>query len=198
MVDQVELNIDLKSGVIEIKANAAAVSTILDRVESLLQKFWNAKPILPTLASQDDNAQGIDAKATTQSNKAEESAKKSNGRGTSKRVNWNISDLGFPAPVRQEIRDSFEKLNAKTQNEQVAAVATLLSARLGVKELDGNQIASGLRLAGVKIPANLLAVFGNMKTLHITDVKDGKLIVTGYLEDFITDMTKNNAKAQKK
>jgi hypothetical protein len=202
--DLVELNIDLRAGTIGIKAGASGVTAILDRVESLLDRFWSQDPIREANAGSGDLASS-DATSSTDVSapaaggaKQEAPAKRSSSRGTSKRVNWNITDLGISADRRKFIKDEFEKMLPKTQNEQVAAVAILLRNQLKTSEFDGHAIASGLRIAGCKIPGNIGAVFGNMKNEHLIDIKDGKLVVTAFLEDFVKDMPAKNEKKKPK
>jgi hypothetical protein len=108
--------------------------------------------------------------------------KRRGSSGGGKTANWKIADLKLSEPQIEELKAFFIEKQPKGQNHEVAVLAFKLRDLLNQDTFDGNEIHTALAIVGRKTPANLTAVFNNMKAARIADSKDRKLVV-----NFLTD-----------
>jgi hypothetical protein len=132
-----------------------------------------------------DEAIAIAADASNDKSDVKPEKRKRSNAGGAKTTSWQIVDLGLSETQLQGVKDAFAEKQPKGQNQNVAVLAWKLKELLGRDTFDGPEVHTALGIVDCPTPGNLTAVFGNMKTAKMCDVKDRKLVVNFLTDNFV-------------
>lgn len=175
----VTLSISLADGTVAIEADPDQIEEVtasaIKLIEALSATQHHAATRQVKLTATESNEKTKKSEAIVPAEtELEIKAKARTKKGTVKSKNWQH----FPGLLSHdgwnEVKNFYDEKMPSGQNEQVAVFVAKLSKILDRKGFDGNEIHSAFKSLGIKTPANLMGVLGNMASLGLGHTSDGK------------------------
>lgn len=195
MTDLVKIKIDLSLGTVEVEAPIGAVDSVFDRLESFLPRLTESKaqiavrdlPVAST--SEKVKTEEVETKEEIETDKKKE--RKSSGKPELfKQVDLNLSE-----EQREEFRNFYKGKNGKNQNDHVLVVMFWLLNNLDKESLNKEEIFTGLRTVGERIPKRLSSVLSNLGIEGKVVKINGKFSLHHVGEDYVDrDLPKKKSK----
>lgn len=171
MSDIVKIIIDLNNGSINIEAPSEALDKVFDRLESFLPSLIEAREqfeqeFVDTEAENIEEAQQEGGmKSTTDSAETLPSEPKTSPKkrsASSKPESLKAVDLGLTADDREEFRQFYQLKKPQGQSQHVLTVIYWLMKNTSKTFLTKDEIFTGLRIVGEKVPKRLISVLSNL------------------------------------
>ena len=175
----VTLNISLSDGTVEIESDPEQLDAVTGSAIKLIEALAAVKAHIlskPQGSSAADQV-NVPEEAQPDSPNGTIKPKARSKKGGAKTKNWqHLPDLldhdGWKA-----VGEFYEQKQPSGQNEQVAVLVDILSSKLARKGIEGNEIHSAFKTLGLKTPANLTGVLGNMASVGLGHTTDGKFFL---------------------
>ena len=200
MADNVRIQIDLHTGTVQVEAPPDAVEGIFDRLEGFLPHLAEARHRgdvrsdgnSPNVTEREERS----AEAAEGAEGAEDEEELSHNGGRSARKttrrskggkpeSFSVVDLKLTDAERGAFRAFYESKKPHGQSQQVLVVAYWLTHDGGRSEVTKNEIFTGLRTVGARIPTRLTSVVTNL-VLEGRLVRSGKNVKVHHVgEDFV-------------
>lgn len=190
----IKLEIDVKTGSICVEADSESFDGVMERAESLLDKFKKVESSqssannthqqsAPQTQKNEDSTSHLDTNGIPINDDKPKAKRRRAGGG--KTANWKMVDDLLDETGRQELNSFFEQKAPKNQNEQVAVLIVKLKELTNRDRFDGNDLHTAFQIVGKKTPANLTAVFGNMTGFGFGKSEDKKFVPNFKCDDFV-------------
>jgi hypothetical protein len=189
-MDNVKIHIDLKAGSVSIEAPAETLDAVFDRLEDFLPRI-NELRADASAGDDDDVATSPepteDSSDTTDDTRSSSSPKAPRKRGSAtKPETFRAVDLGLKEDQRLAFKEYFEAKKPKGQNQEVLVVMVWLSQNARIEMLSREQLFTGLRTVGARVPTRLSSVLSNL-VLNGYVLREGKdFRVHHTAEDLVT------------
>jgi len=192
MSEPVKIRVDLSAGIIEVEADASNIDAVFDRLDAFIPRLSQAYKNPSDEASSNGATptarenQGQPSESTS-SNPAEAKGEvKKSAKGSKGKEVYSTVDLGLTETQRQEMRDFYESKKPKSQNDQVAVLMDWLKREGNKSTATWNDIFTAFRTVGVKSPAKISSVLGNMVGLSwVKNVGGGQYALIHVGEDYV-------------
>lgn len=168
MTEQVKISISLATGEVTIEAPASALSEVFDRLESFVPRLREIaesarehEGSLPGGA----NVTGDPAAPIAPSPSADASKQATTKRqkgGSGKNESYKAIDLGLTPEQRTAFKEFYISKAPDNQSDQVLVVIYWLIQNTGREKVTMDEIFTGLRTVGEKIPKRISSVLSNL------------------------------------
>lgn len=168
MTEQVKISISLSTGEVTIEAPASALSEVFDRLESFVPRF---REIAESAREHEEYAvEGTGVAKTpvgpvSQSQSADApkqpAAKRQKG-GSGKNESYKAVDLDLTSEQRIAFKEFYTSKAPDNQSDQVLVVIYWLLQNTGREKVTMDEIFTGLRTVGEKIPKRISSVLSNL------------------------------------
>jgi hypothetical protein len=168
MTEQVKISISLATGEVTIEAPASALSEVFDRLESFVPRL---REIAESAREHEDplpGSGGVTSSpaatvAPTQSAEASKQPATKRQKGSSgKNESYKAVDLGLTAEQRNAFKDFYTSKAPDNQSDQVLVVIYWLIQNTNREKVTMDEIFTGLRTVGEKIPKRISSVLSNL------------------------------------
>lgn len=167
-MDQVKISISLATGEVSIEAPASALNQVFDRLESFVprlsdiaessrerekppaERVATGGPLSATLPP--DLGAGTTKQVTTKRQKA----------GGGKNESYKAVDLGLTPEQRSAFKEFYISKAPDNQSDQVLVVIYWLIQNAGREKVSMDEIFTGMRTVGEKIPKRISSVLSNL------------------------------------
>jgi hypothetical protein len=194
----VTLNISLADGTIEIEADHDQIDQVaasaIKLIEALAASSGGAA--IQRLVTTSSEVPSSPPQAGDQGS-AEAARRPKARKGSGKTRNWNFLPKLFDDEGWAKLTDFYKSKSPTGQNEQVAVITSFVSETLKREGVDGNELHSCFKTLGIKTPANLTGVLGNMATAGLGHSTDGKFFLD-FKGNQMVDMDLPRAQAKAK
>lgn len=164
---------------IEIESPEASIERVFDRIVGLIETLPDNAQSVERSGQPDSGSSEMEpevsvgvAPTPAVASGHEPDQKRGRTRPTAKPEILHSVDLSISAEQTGVFRDFYKEKAPAGQNDQVLTVMYWLSKNLGISILSRNQIFSGLRTVGEKVPKRIQSVISNLVLLQYV-VKDG-------------------------
>jgi hypothetical protein len=204
VTEQVKINLNLSTGEVAIEAPASALDSIFDRLESFLPKLVSEfelneanqrEPNSETDASaSEDEDNGTEEQMPTKADEQKKAPKKRNSKPSStKPQSYKTVDLGLSPQERTEFKDFYISKAPKTQNDHVLVVIYWLLKNTDREKLTVDEIFTGLRTVGERIPKRITSVLSNLSIGSYITKENNEPTLLHIGEDYVDhDLPKKN------
>jgi len=204
VTEQVKINLNLSTGEVAIEAPASALDSIFDRLESFLPKLVSEfelneanqrEPNSETDASaSEDEGNGTEEQMPTKADEQKKAPKKRSSKPSStKPQSYKTVDLGLSPQERAEFKDFYISKAPKTQNDHVLVVIYWLLKNTDREKLTVDEIFTGLRTVGERIPKRITSVLSNLSIGSYITKENNEPTLLHIGEDYVDhDLPKNN------
>lgn len=182
----IKISMDIRSGTFSIEAAPDHFKETMEQVEHFLEKFRSLVGTAEEPAQTPPAAAPAKHEMSGAAKDAPTTKRKKRGTGLSKTGKLEQVDLGLSSPQREELRTFYSSKAPKTQNDKVAVLAFKLKELTGKTEFDANEIHTALKIVSQPTPANLVAVFNNMKSAGMGGYSERKTVVNHLMEDYVS------------
>ncbi|MEW2914902.1 hypothetical protein [Leisingera sp. JC11] len=168
--------INAADGIVDIEADSDSLSDVTDHALRLLETIQSVAGA-NLVGTPEPVGQTVDEVATDEATIApnpEPTKKKRRSKGGGKTKNWKVVPEFLTDDQWKSVKDFYFEKAPNTQNEQVAVLCYTLSEQSNSTAFDGHEIHTAFQSVGVKTPANLAGVFGNMTGAGLGRQVDGK------------------------
>lgn len=195
MAGPVKIRVDLSAGTVEVEADADNIDAVFDRLDAFIPRLSEAYD-RPAEEGQTPSSKGMppsapakpsqsaDADPTNpieQKGEVRKAAKGSKGKEV-----YTAVDLGLTETQRNEMRDFYTSKQPKSQHEQIAVLMDWLKRESNKSTATWNDIFTAFRTVGVKSPAKISSVLGNMVGLSwVKNVGGGQYALIHVGEDYV-------------
>lgn len=208
MAEQVKIDLNLSTGEVAIEAPASALESIFDRLESFLPKlvseFESNEGKKREPGSEIDGSVDKDEQAETEEKgppKADEqkkaAKKKASKSSSTKPQSYKTVDLGLSPEQRSEFKQFYESKAPKTQNDHVLVIIYWLLKNTAREKVTVDEIFTGLRTVGERIPKRLTSVLSNLSLGSYITKENNEPTLLHIGEDYVDhDLPKKNEGGQ--
>lgn len=198
MGTSVRIQIDLNSGSVNVDAPVEAIDTVFDRLESFLPRLAEAHMELVDTDTAEEESTGEEAPdegatmasgPTTQPGSGTPTTAPPASRrrnGGSRPETFRAVDLGLKEEQRLAFKQYYESKRPKGQSQQVLVVMVWLVQNAKLEVLTREQIFTGLRSVGARVPTRLSSVLSNLVLDGYVIRDDKNFRVHHTAEDFVT------------
>lgn len=195
MAGPVKIRVDLSAGTVEVEADAENIDALFDRLDVFIPRLSEAYG-RPTEEDQMPYSKGMSPSAPAklgqsadadppnpieQKGEVRKVAKAPRGKEV-----YTPVDLGLTETQRNEMREFYTSKQPKGQNEQIAVLMDWLKREGNKSMATWNDIFTAFRTVGVKSPAKISSVLGNMVGLSwVRNVGNGQYELIHVGEDYV-------------
>lgn len=181
----VKINIDLHTGAVAIESPDEALDRVFDHLESFLPSLIDAKAEFDVdLPSEEQSPEQRREEAAVQEPPAQPDKPKRK-RSPGKPESFKAVDLALDSAKRDTFKSFYASKAPKGQSQQVLAVIYWLLKNTDRSELTADEIFTGLRTVGEKVPKRLTSVLSNLTIDSMIIRKDGRFTLHHIGEDFV-------------
>lgn len=186
MTEQAKISIDLSTGKVDIEAPVNSLSEIFDHLEGLLPKLGYL-----TEPDKVDEEKLVEHESSDPENggKAEEpetpSKPKRRTRGAGKPESYKAVDLGLSQEERTEFKSFYESKSPKTQSDHLIVVIYWLLKNTAREKLTVDEIFTGLRTVGEKVPKRISSVLSNLAIASFITKENNEPKILHIGEDYV-------------
>ncbi|MBW8457236.1 MAG: hypothetical protein K0M58_02155 [Thiobacillus sp.] len=168
MTEQVKISISLATGEVTIEAPASALSEVFDRLESFVPRLREiAESAREHEEPSPDTPKELGSGVVTPAPSAhaepvkQPPQKKARG-GSGKNESYKAADLGLTPDQRIAFKEFYASKAPDNQSDQVLVVIYWLIQNTGREKVTMDEIFTGLRTVGEKIPKRISSVLSNL------------------------------------
>lgn len=204
VTEQVKINLNLSTGEVAIDAPASALDSIFDRLELFLPKLVSdfesnvgkrREPSPEIGASVDDDEEAeAEEKTLPKEDEYKKSPKKRASKSSSaKPQSYKTVDLGLSPEQRADFKGFYESKAPRTQNDHVLVVIYWLLKNTDRERLTVDEIFTGLRTVGERIPKRITSVLSNLSIGSYITKENNEPTLLHIGEDYVDhDLPKKN------
>lgn len=168
MTEQVKISISLSTGEVTIEAPASALSEVFDRLESFVPRLreiaesareHEESPLDTTTTSKVAAAPPASSGGTEAAKQAPQKRQKG---GSGKNESYKAVDLGLTPEQRTAFKEFYTSKAPDNQSDHVLVVIYWLIQNTGREKVTMDEIFTGLRTVGEKIPKRISSVLSNL------------------------------------
>lgn len=192
MSNKVKINLNLSTGEVEINAPVDALEEIFDRLESFVPKLATEKTTKTLLVQDGQMNEGdmspapsaqVDSNPNSQPESKTQDAKP---KGSSpKTESYTNVDLNLTKEQRSEFKEFYKIKAAANQSDHVLVIIYWLSKNTSVAKFTMNDIYTGLRIVGEKIPKRISSVLSNLNLDSRINKENSESTLTHVGEDYV-------------
>lgn len=168
MTEQVKISISLSTGEVTIEAPASALSEVFDRLESFVPRLREIaesarehEDLLPEATNASSSATEPSTSSAGTETAKQASPKRTKG-GSGKNESYKAVDLGLTLEQRTAFKEFYTSKSPDNQSDQVLVVIYWLIQNTDRKKMTMDEIFTGLRTVGEKIPKRISSVLSNL------------------------------------
>lgn len=168
MTEQVKISISLSTGEVTIEAPSSALSEVFDRLESFVPRLReiaesareHEDSLMETVNSPRMGAEVPASSASTEVVKQASPKRQKGGNG--KNESYKAVDLGLTPEQRTAFKEFYISKAPDNQSDQVLVVIYWLTQNTDREKVTMDEIFTGLRAVGEKIPKRISSVLSNL------------------------------------
>lgn len=161
---EVKVDLDLSSGKISVVCPEESLTRVFEAVESFLPKLTTSRESMKAEAGDGSSAAG--------SEKTENYEPRGKRGGSSSKPTYSTVELGLGKDQEREFKKYYDGKNPQNQNDQTLVVMYWLQQNAKKDIFDPNEIFTGFRKVGAKVPARIESVLSNL-------ILEGKVVSAG-------------------
>lgn len=187
MTEQVKISISLATGEVTIEAPASALSEVFDRLESFVPRLReiaesareHEESVVESGGAPKTSVAPVSQSPCVEAPK-QPTAKRQKG-GSGKSESYKAVDLGLTPEQRTAFKEFYTSKAPDNQSDQVLVVIYWLIENTGRQKVTMDEIFTGLRTVGEKIPKRISSVLSNLAlAAHISkENNEPKLLHVG-------------------
>lgn len=168
MTEQVKISISLATGEVTIEAPASALSEVFDRLESFVPRLREIAERAREHEEQLPEGGGVASSpaAPVPPSQSAEASKQATAKrqrsGSGKSESYKAVDLALTPEQRSAFKDFYTSKAPDNQSDQVLVVIYWLIQNTGREKVTMDEIFTGLRTVGAKIPKRISSVLSNL------------------------------------
>lgn len=203
MSEQVKINLNISTGEVCIEAPVDALESIFDRLESFLPRLVtesvNESQAKDGPPAQDEVTQEHvtdDNTESTSKPKQKTKVKKASPKANStKPESYKTVDLGLSQDQRLEFKSFYEAKDPGNQSDHILVVIYWLIKNTNRTKLTIDEIFTGLRTVGEKVPKRITSVLSNLSLASYITKENNEPTLLHIGEDYIDhDLPKKKEK----
>lgn len=168
MTEQVKLSISLSTGEVTIETPASALGEVFDRLESFVPRLReiaesareHEEPLPETANTSRAATEHAASSAGTET--AKQASPKRQKSGSGKNESYKAVDLGLTPEQRTAFKEFYTSKAPDNQSDQVLVVIYWLIQNTSREKVTMDEIFTGLRSVGEKIPKRISSVLSNL------------------------------------